>query len=144
MTTSKPPAKKHFTPCWFYFAHVWASTMYFFPFFFMFFLLFHFSSNSIHKQSKMKKKKKIKTSSIAMGSRVVFLYILVFDPQSLFIVFHAHLCCCCFYKIAKNIVRMEKIICKVIEGVHWWEYFELNITMTLHCSNRFSLYSFYF
>lgn len=45
-----------------------------------------FSSNSIHKQSKKREetneKEKRETSSIAMGSRVVF-YILVFDPQSL-------------------------------------------------------------
>lgn len=100
-------SRNNSAPCAALFAHVWASTMYTFSFCslctcflsLVFQLCFpslpRFSSNSIHKQSKKREetneKEKRETSSIAMGSRVVF-YILVFDPQSLLFLycFRAH------------------------------------------------------
>lgn len=100
-------SRNNSAPCATLFAHVWASTMYYF-FILLIVYLFSFarfptllsslplfSSNSIHKQSKKREetneKEKRETSSIAMGSRVVF-YILVFDPQSLLFLycFRAH------------------------------------------------------
>lgn len=95
---------KVFAPWWFYFA----STMYFF---FSFFHIFFFSFSFQIQFTTIileKKKKKSKNQFQRDGfSSCCFLFSYSTRWVSL-IVFHAHLYCCCLYKIAKSKKNISK------------------------------------